>query len=53
MIFPELQGKLNGDAVRVPLLNRSLTDAVLTAIPALIAIALWRESKPEIHLPLD
>ena len=28
MIFPELQGKLNGLAVRIPLLNASLTDAV-------------------------
>lgn len=28
MIFPELNGKLNGHAVRVPLLNGSLTDAV-------------------------
>ncbi|MBH68216.1 MAG: type I glyceraldehyde-3-phosphate dehydrogenase [Rhodospirillaceae bacterium] len=28
LIFPELQGKLNGVAVRVPLLNASLTDAV-------------------------
>ena len=28
MIFPELRGKLNGHAVRVPLLNASLTDAV-------------------------
>jgi len=28
LIFPELQGKLNGHAVRVPLLNGSLTDAV-------------------------
>ena len=28
MIFPELMGKLNGHAVRVPLLNGSLTDAV-------------------------
>ncbi len=27
-IFPELEGKLNGHAVRVPLLNASLTDAV-------------------------
>ena len=27
-IFPELQGKLNGLAVRVPLLNASLTDSV-------------------------
>ena len=30
MIYPELQGKLNGLAVRVPLLNASLTDAVFT-----------------------
>ena len=30
MIYPELQGKLNGVAVRVPLLNASLTDAVFT-----------------------
>jgi glyceraldehyde 3-phosphate dehydrogenase len=29
MIFPELAGKLNGHAVRVPLLNASLTDLVL------------------------
>jgi glyceraldehyde 3-phosphate dehydrogenase len=28
LIFPELQGNLNGHAVRVPLLNASLTDAV-------------------------
>jgi len=28
MIFPELEGKLNGHAVRVPLLHGSLTDAV-------------------------
>lgn len=28
MIYPELKGKLNGLAVRVPLLNASLTDAV-------------------------
>ena len=28
-IFPELAGKLNGHAVRVPLLNASLTDMVL------------------------
>lgn len=30
MIYPELKGKLNGHAVRVPLLNASLTDAVFT-----------------------
>jgi len=28
LIFPELKGKLNGHAVRVPLLNASLTDCV-------------------------
>jgi glyceraldehyde 3-phosphate dehydrogenase len=30
MIYPELAGKLNGVAVRVPLLNASLVDAVFT-----------------------
>ena len=30
LIYPELAGKLNGMAVRVPLLNASLTDAVFT-----------------------
>ena len=30
MIYPELTGKLNGMAVRVPLLNASLTDCVFT-----------------------
>lgn len=30
LIYPELAGKLNGIAVRVPLLNASLTDAVFT-----------------------
>ncbi len=28
MIYPELKGKLNGHAIRVPLLNASLTDCV-------------------------
>lgn len=28
MIFPELKGKLDGVAVRVPLLNASITDCV-------------------------
>ena len=28
LIYPELQGKLNGVAIRVPLLNASLTDCV-------------------------
>jgi glyceraldehyde 3-phosphate dehydrogenase len=30
LIYPELAGKLNGVAVRVPLLNASLTDCVFT-----------------------
>ncbi|MEM7284810.1 MAG: ArsJ-associated glyceraldehyde-3-phosphate dehydrogenase [Actinomycetota bacterium] len=30
LIYPELQGKLNGVAVRVPLLNASLSDCVFT-----------------------
>ena len=30
LIYPELAGKLNGTAVRVPLLNASLTDAVFS-----------------------
>lgn len=32
MIYPELQGKLNGIAVRVPLLNSSLTDCVFELV---------------------
>jgi len=37
MIYPELTGKLNGVAVRVPLLNASLTDAVFTLDRAVTA----------------
>ena len=36
-IFPELAGKLNGHAVRVPLLNASLTDFVFEAERAVTA----------------
>ncbi|MBF0264273.1 MAG: ArsJ-associated glyceraldehyde-3-phosphate dehydrogenase [Gammaproteobacteria bacterium] len=36
-IFPELEGKLNGHAVRVPLLNASLTDLVFEASRAVTA----------------
>lgn len=36
-IFPELTGKLNGHAVRVPLLNASLTDFVFEAERAVTA----------------
>jgi glyceraldehyde 3-phosphate dehydrogenase len=32
LIYPELQGKLNGMAVRVPLLNASLTDCVFEVV---------------------
>ncbi len=38
MIYPELQGKLNGLAVRVPMLNASLTDCVFeVARPTTVA----------------
>ena len=38
LIYPELRGKLDGVAVRVPLLNASLTDAVFTmARPVTVA----------------
>ena len=36
-IFPELEGKLNGIAVRVPVLNASLTDCVFSLKQALSA----------------
>lgn len=36
-IFPELEGRLNGHAVRVPLLNASLTDFVFEASRAVTA----------------
>ena len=32
LIYPELKGKLNGIAVRVPLLNASLTDCVFEVV---------------------
>jgi len=37
LIYPELQGKLNGMAVRVPLLNASLTDCVFEVARATTA----------------
>src|SRR4051794_29519979 len=38
LIYPELKGKLNGIAVRVPLLNASLTDCVFeVARPTTVA----------------
>ena len=37
LIFPELKGKLNGHAVRVPVLNASLTDCVFEIKRKIIA----------------
>jgi glyceraldehyde 3-phosphate dehydrogenase len=37
-IFPELEGRLNGHAVRVPLLNASLTDFVFEAARRVTAV---------------
>ena len=45
LIYPELEGRLNGHAVRVPLLNASLTDCVFEldrATPAQEVNALFR-----------
>ena len=36
-IFPELEGKLNGHAVRIPLLNASLTDFVFETVQPVTA----------------
>ncbi|MDX1738743.1 MAG: ArsJ-associated glyceraldehyde-3-phosphate dehydrogenase [Alphaproteobacteria bacterium] len=47
MIYPELKGKLNGHAVRVPLLNASLTDCVfemLSPVTAEQVNALFKEA---------
>ncbi len=47
MIYPELTGKLNGHAVRVPLLNASLTDCVFElehAVSATTVNDLFREA---------
>lgn len=47
MIYPELKGKLNGHAVRVPLLNASLTDCVFELARAVTVDevnALFREA---------
>ena len=46
MIYPELAGKLNGLAVRVPLLNASLTDAVFT-MPRDVTVE--RDQRPAAH----
>ncbi len=48
LIYPELKGKLNGQAVRVPLLNASITDAVFEMkrpVTAEEVNALFREAE--------
>ena len=51
-IFPELKGKLNGHAVRVPLTNASITDCVFeVARPTTIdEINGWMEEAAKTHL---
>ncbi|GIV89807.1 MAG: glyceraldehyde-3-phosphate dehydrogenase [Chloroflexus sp.] len=51
LIFPELQGKLDGQAVRVPLLNASLTDCVFevarpTTVAEVNGLAAHRRRRP-------
>jgi glyceraldehyde 3-phosphate dehydrogenase len=53
-IFPELAGKLNGHAVRVPLLNASLTDFVFEAVRPVTADEVngyFREAAPKASSP--
>jgi glyceraldehyde-3-phosphate dehydrogenase/erythrose-4-phosphate dehydrogenase len=55
LIYPELAGKLNGHAVRVPLLNASLTDCVFemareTSVEEInAAVRRLRRRRPEGH----
>ena len=53
MIFPELQGRLNGHAVRVPLLNASLTDAVFELKRAVTVEEVNRAFEVAAHGPLQ
>ncbi len=53
MIFPELQGKLNGHAVRVPLLNASLTDAVFELRRSVTVEEVNRAFEEAAHGPLQ
>ena len=53
MIFPELQGKLNGHAVRVPLLNGSLTDAVFELKRSVSVLEVNRAFEEAAHGPLQ
>jgi glyceraldehyde 3-phosphate dehydrogenase len=52
MIFPALQGKLNGHAVRVPLLNASLTDAVFEVQQSVTAEEVNQAFAEAAHGPL-
>ena len=54
LIYPELQGKLNGHAVRVPLLNASLTDCVFevereTSVDEVNALLEYAAATPELR----
>jgi len=53
LIFPELQGRLNGHAVRVPLLNASLTDAVFELKRAVSVEEVNRAFEAAAHGPLE
>jgi glyceraldehyde 3-phosphate dehydrogenase len=53
LIFPELQGKLNGHAVRVPLLNASLTDAVFEVRQPVTVEAVNRAFEEAANGPLE
>ena len=53
MIFPELAGKLNGHAVRVPLLNGSLTDAVFELKRSVTVEEVNRAFEEAAHGPLQ
>ena len=53
LIFPELLGKLNGHAVRVPLLNASLTDAVFELKRAVTVEEVNRAFEAAAHGPLE
>ena len=53
MIFPELAGKLNGHAVRVPLLNGSLTDAVFELKRSVTVVEVNRAFEAAANGPLQ
>jgi len=52
LIYPELQGKLNGLAIRVPLLNASVTDCVFEVTRATTAEEVNRMFKATADGPL-